>query len=99
MSVQLTKDEQIHKRALLSVYASERGNLNYVKCDCEVVRPMPPHDYNMPAHPLPLFYQRFQWVPRHPRVDHTRPQDVVRAFNDFAPPKQAERTIALGDIL
>jgi LmbE family N-acetylglucosaminyl deacetylase len=95
MSVQLTDEERATKRALLNLYESERGNLKHIKCDCEVVRPIQEHDYSAPSHPPPLFYQRFQWVPRHPRVDHCRPHDVTRAFNDFAPPKQIERSIAV----
>ena len=79
MAIQLSEGERRAKRALLDRYVSERGNLSHVKCDCEVVRPMPAHDYSLAAHPPPLFYQRFQWVPRHPRVDHTRPHDVTRA--------------------
>jgi LmbE family N-acetylglucosaminyl deacetylase len=95
MAIQLSAGERAEKRALLDQYASERGNLSHIGCECEVVRPMPSHDYGAPSHPPPLFYQRFQWVPRHPRVDYTHPHDVTRAFNDFAPPKQAERSIAV----
>lgn len=95
MAIQLNDNERAAKRALLDIYSSERGNLDYVERDCEVVRPMQAHDYGAPSHPLPLFYQRFQWVPYHPRVDHTKPDEVTRAFNDFAPPKQVERSIAV----
>jgi LmbE family N-acetylglucosaminyl deacetylase len=91
MSIQLNAEERERKRKLLSVYASERGNLGHILCDCEVVRPMPVHNYALPAHALPLFYQRFQWVPRHPRVDHCRPHEVTRALTDFAPPANPPR--------
>jgi LmbE family N-acetylglucosaminyl deacetylase len=95
VAIQLSDEERAAKRALLDVYCSERGNLGYVECDGEVVRPMPVHDYAQPSHPPPLFYQRFQWVPYHPRVDRTQPHDVTRAFNDFAPSKRIERSISV----
>jgi LmbE family N-acetylglucosaminyl deacetylase len=75
----LTAEERERKRALLAVYASERGNLGYVGVEREALRPPPPTDYSRPPHPGKTFYQRFQWVPfRHPRVDFTTPEEVCR---------------------
>ncbi len=71
------------KRAALAIYASERGNLRHIRPDREVFRPLPLHDFSRPPHPGKLFYQRFQWVPRHPRIDHTHPEEVCRAFLSF----------------
>ena len=95
MFVDLTAEERATKRALLDQYASERGNLRHVECDREVVRPMLEHDYGAPSHPPPLFYQRFQWVPRHPRVDHCHPHEVTRAFDEFAPTTHIARSVAV----
>jgi LmbE family N-acetylglucosaminyl deacetylase len=76
--------EQQRKRALLALYESERGNLDYVRTEREVFRPLATYDYTRPPHDGKMFYQRFQWVPYHPRVDHTRPEEVCRALAGFA---------------
>ncbi|MBX6320904.1 MAG: PIG-L family deacetylase [Rhodospirillaceae bacterium] len=81
--------EAARKRALLGLYASERANLRHVGCRREVFRPLVRYDYTRPPHAGPLFYQRFQWVPRHPRVDHCRPVEVCRAIAEFAIPDAA----------
>jgi LmbE family N-acetylglucosaminyl deacetylase len=79
--VTLTAEERQAKRDLLAVYASERGNLDYVGCEREALRPLAAYDYSRPPHPGKTFYQRFQWVPfRHPRVDFTTPEEVCRAL-------------------
>ena len=83
----LTPEDQGEKRRLLALYASERGNLDYVETVREALRPQPDHDYGRPPHPGKTFYQRFQWVPfRHPRVDFTTPEEVCRALAGFRPP-------------
>ncbi|BAE49219.1 PIG-L family deacetylase [Paramagnetospirillum magneticum] len=75
--VTLTQEEQGRKRQQLAAYGSERGNLDYVRCDHEALRPQAAYDYSMPPHPGRTFYQRFQWVPfRHPRIDFTTPAEV-----------------------
>jgi LmbE family N-acetylglucosaminyl deacetylase len=76
--------EQQRKRTLLALYASEQGNLDYVRTAREVFRPLASYDYTRPPHDGKMFYQRFQWVPYHPRVDHTRPEEVCRALAGFA---------------
>jgi LmbE family N-acetylglucosaminyl deacetylase len=80
----LQPDEAATKGALLALYASERGNLRHIATEREAFRPLPAYDYARPPHEGPLFYQRFQWVPRHPRVDHCRPVEVCRALAAFA---------------
>lgn len=80
----LTDAEQAEKRALLALYASERGNLAHIRSGREAFRPLPAHDYASPPHPGTLFYARFHWVPfRHPRIDFTKPVAVSRAVTAF----------------
>jgi LmbE family N-acetylglucosaminyl deacetylase len=79
----LTVEEQAAKLRALQVYQSEKGNLSYVRTEQEVFRPLPGYSYSRPPHPGRLFYQRFQWVPYHPRVDYTKPAEVCRALLDF----------------
>lgn len=81
--IELTPAEQAAKRALLDLYASERGNLGYVGIEREAFRPLGPYDYSRPPHAGRCFYQRFQWVPFHPRVDRGRPEEVCRAAAAF----------------
>ncbi len=80
----LNDGEQGEKRRLLALYRSERGNLGYVGCDREVFRPQVDYDYARPPHSGRTFYQRFQWVPRHPRIDYTTPEEVSAALTAFA---------------
>lgn len=79
----LTAEEQAAKRRALGIYSSEKGNLSYVRTEQEVFRPLARYSYSRPPHPGKLFYQRFQWVPYHPRVNYTRPEDVCRALVEF----------------
>jgi hypothetical protein len=79
----LTKDEQAAKQQALDVYESEKGNLRHVRTEQEVFRPLAGYSYSRPPHPGKLFYQRCQWVPYHPRVDYTRPEQVCRALVEF----------------
>lgn len=76
----LTTAERRAKRAVLAGYASERGNLRHVGVAAEAFRPLPRHDYAAPPHPGRMFYQRFQWVPFHPRIDRCRPAAVSAAL-------------------
>jgi LmbE family N-acetylglucosaminyl deacetylase len=80
----LDEAERAAKRALLDVYKSEKRNLGYVGVAREAFRPLARYDYTKPPHEGRTFYQRFQWVPHHPRVDKTRPQDVCGAIVAFA---------------
>ncbi|MDD5586325.1 MAG: PIG-L family deacetylase [Alphaproteobacteria bacterium] len=80
----LTPEEQARKRAALTIYASEKLNLNYVETEHECYRPLATYDYSQPPHPGKLWYARFQWVPfRHPRVDFTKPEDVSKSIASF----------------
>jgi LmbE family N-acetylglucosaminyl deacetylase len=80
----LDRQEAARKRDILAIYASEHGNLRHIATRQEAFRPLARYDYSRPPHPGRLFYQRFQWVPRHPRVDHCRPAEVCRALTGFA---------------
>jgi LmbE family N-acetylglucosaminyl deacetylase len=83
-SFALTGAEAAHKREVLALYPSERGNLNYVRAERESFRPLAAYDYGRPPHPGRLFCERFQWVPfRHPRVDFTPHAEVRRAIAEF----------------
>jgi LmbE family N-acetylglucosaminyl deacetylase len=91
-SVTLSPTEQQKKRMALAIYASERGNLDYVHTQRECFRPLVAYDYSQPPHKGTLWYTRFQWVPfRHPRVDFTHPQDVSRAITSFLSQPAAPR--------
>ena len=82
--IALSNEEREQKRALLRLYASERGNLNYVGTKQECFRPLAAYDYSKPPHPGTLWYARFQWVPfRHPRVDFTPPQEVSDEISNY----------------
>ncbi len=83
-TIVLTPEERRRKTELLRLYASERGNLNYVGTARECFRPIAAYDYSRPPHPGVLWYARYQWVPfRHPRVDFTRPEEVSRAIGAY----------------
>lgn len=70
VTLRLREEEREAKRALLRLYASERGNLAHVTTDQEQRRPLAPYDYALPPHPGLLFRERFHWLPfRHPRID------------------------------
>jgi len=80
----LAPEEIRRKRDALKIYASEKGNLNYVKTEQECWRPLAKYDYSRPPHDGVLWYARFQWVPfRHPRVDFTDARDVSEAITRF----------------
>jgi N-acetylglucosamine malate deacetylase 1 len=78
------------KRRLLSLYESEQRNLRHIGTRQEVFRPLARYDYNRPAHAGKLFYQRFQWVPWHPRVDSTQPEEVCRAMRAYVATRPLE---------
>ena len=87
--LELAPAERAAKRELLDLYASERGNLGYVGTEREAFRPLAASDYSRPPHDGRCFYQRFQWVPFHPRVDRGRPEEVCRAAATFLRSGQA----------
>jgi LmbE family N-acetylglucosaminyl deacetylase len=95
--LRLTESEARLKRRLLDLYASERGNLRHIELTQECFRPFVAANYAQPPHAGPLFYQRFQWVPYHPRVDHTRPLAVCGSIARAASTLEAERGRAAGD--
>lgn len=80
VAVTLSPEERRLKRDLLNIYGSERANLRHLDLARECFRPFVAADYARPAHVGKLFYQRFQWVPWHPRVDRTQPVKVCQAL-------------------
>jgi len=83
IELKLSDEERRFKKMLLEMYASERGNLNYLRMEREVFRPLASYDYSRPPHPGTLFYRRFAWAAFHPRVSHVRPAEVSRAIAEF----------------
>jgi LmbE family N-acetylglucosaminyl deacetylase len=82
--LRLTPEETAAKRALLALYASERGNLAHIRVEIESLRPLPRHDYAAPPHAGRLFCERFRWVPfPHPRIDFEPPAQVRAALAEF----------------
>jgi LmbE family N-acetylglucosaminyl deacetylase len=82
--IDLTPEEAAAKRVALKIYASEKGNLSYVRFARESYRPLARYDYAQPPHKGRLWYMRFQWVPfKHPRVDFTDPAEVSKAILTF----------------
>jgi LmbE family N-acetylglucosaminyl deacetylase len=79
-SLALDAEERARKRRALGLYRSERGNLRHIAVANECFRPLAAYDYGRPPHAGRLFYQRFQWVPRHPRIDYCSPGDVSLAI-------------------
>jgi LmbE family N-acetylglucosaminyl deacetylase len=78
------------KRRLLGLYESEQKNLRHIATRQEVFRPLARYDYNRPPHGGRLFYQRHQWVPWHPRVDATQPEEVCRAMRAYVATRPLE---------
>jgi LmbE family N-acetylglucosaminyl deacetylase len=72
--------ERQRKRALIRSYASESANLRGVRLEREVLRPLAGYDYARRPHEGTLFYERFHWVPFHPRIDYCRPEHVCEAI-------------------
>lgn len=83
MELKLSDEERRFKKTLLEKYASERGNLDYLRTEREVFRPLAEYDYSRPPHPGTLFYRRFAWAAFHPRVNHVRPAEVSSAIEQF----------------
>jgi LmbE family N-acetylglucosaminyl deacetylase len=79
----LSDEERRFKKTLVGMYASEQGNLNYVRTERETFRPLAEYDYSRPPYPGTLFYRRFSWAAFHPRVNHVRPAQVSRAIAEF----------------
>jgi LmbE family N-acetylglucosaminyl deacetylase len=96
-TVALTGPERTRKRALLRLYASERGNLKAIGVERECFRPLGAYDYSRPPHPGVLWYARFQWVPfRHPRVDFTSPEEVCRSIAAYLEKARARQGVVGG---
>jgi LmbE family N-acetylglucosaminyl deacetylase len=83
VELKLTAAERGLKQRLLAMYASERGNLNYLRTEREMFRPLSDYDYSRPPHAGTLFYRRFAWASFHPRVNEVRPEEVCRAIAEF----------------
>ena len=82
-AIVLDQREIQEKLAALKIYRSERRNLKHCTVAREAFRPFAPADYDRQPHPGTLFYQRFQWVPKHPRIDHCRPVEVSAAIRGW----------------
>jgi LmbE family N-acetylglucosaminyl deacetylase len=80
----LEDDETARKMELLLRYASERKNLGYIGVERESLRPLAAYDYRRRPHVGRCFYERFHWVPFHPRIDYGRPEEVCAALRNFA---------------
>jgi hypothetical protein len=48
------------------------------------LRPLAAYDYGRRPHVGRCFYERFHWVPFHPRIDYCRPDEVCTALRNFA---------------
>lgn len=83
IELKLSGEEQRLKAALLGMYASERGNLSYLRTEREAFRPLAAYDYSRPPHPGTLFYRRYAWAAFHPRVNQVRPEEVSGAIAGF----------------
>ncbi|MBL8672881.1 MAG: PIG-L family deacetylase [Alphaproteobacteria bacterium] len=82
-----TDEERLRKAKALAAYASERGNLDYVRLDREQFRPLAAYDFARPPHGGTTFYARFHWVPfRHPRIDRTTPAQLSAALMSWPGP-------------
>ncbi len=82
--IELSPEEAQEKQALLSLYASEQGNLAQIATRREVIRPFQARDYSRPAHAGKLFRERFHWVPlAHPRIDFRPTAEVCRQIDLF----------------
>jgi N-acetylglucosamine malate deacetylase 2 len=57
-TVQLTPEQQAHKRALLACFATQAQTLQLFPLDVERFRPAPPYDFLQPPHAGELFYER-----------------------------------------
>jgi LmbE family N-acetylglucosaminyl deacetylase len=86
--IALDRLEQRAKRQAIGLYPSERGNLRHISTYQEMFRPLIAYDYTRPPHDEKLFYQRFQWIPGHPRIDYCQPHEVCLAFEDFLQDQQ-----------
>ena len=83
MELTLSDEERRFKKTLLAMYASEHGNLNYLRTEREVFRPLAEYNYSRLPHQGTLFYRRFAWAAFHPRVNQVRPAEVSRAIAAF----------------
>jgi LmbE family N-acetylglucosaminyl deacetylase len=83
IELHLSAEEQRRKKALLEMYASEQGNLSYLRTEREAFRPRAAYDYSRPPHPGTLFYRRYGWAAFHPRVNEVRPEEVLQAIAEF----------------
>lgn len=59
--VQLTPEEQVHKRALLACHASQEQALHPFPLDTERFRVAPHYDFRQSPHPGQLYYERHPW--------------------------------------
>ncbi|MEE2694919.1 MAG: PIG-L family deacetylase [Pseudomonadota bacterium] len=78
----LTNHEKSFKKKCLNIYDSERENLNYVKFEKEMYRPIFNYDYTKPPYIGTLFYRRFRFFSWHPRVDGDAPEIICEKIQN-----------------
>jgi LmbE family N-acetylglucosaminyl deacetylase len=83
LQLTLSSEERQAKTNALNMYASERRNLNYVRTEQEMFRPLAEYDYKQQPHAGTLFYRRYAWASFHPKVNQVRPEEVCRAIQQF----------------
>jgi hypothetical protein len=74
--INLTRQDKYFKKKCLEIYNSEKKNLNYIKIDREMHRPIFNYDYTKPPYSGILFYRRFRYFSWHPRVDKDKPENI-----------------------
>lgn len=79
----LDASESKAKKQNLLRYRSEQKNLSYVSLERESFRPLADYDYTKRPHRGTCFYERFHWVPIHPRIDYCKPSQVCDAFRNL----------------
>ena len=81
--LEFNQNEVVYKKHALSVYNSEKKNLNYINIKREVYRPIVKYNYDSVPHKGKLFYKRFNFFSWHPRVDSSNPKEVCKIISKF----------------
>ena len=74
--IKLNNKEIKFKKRMISIYRSEKKNLNYVDFEKESYRPLFDYNYSIPPHKGTLFYRRFRFFSWHPKVDSDNPLEI-----------------------
>ena len=81
--LEFDQNEALYKKHALSIYNSEKKNLNYIDIKREVYRPIFRYNYDSVPHKGKLFYKRFGFFSWHPRVDSSDPKEVCKIISKF----------------